>query len=87
MADKEVFLAIGGVLVLLVILQMCAGSKKPIRGAVGAILTGWAALMAVNLTGAFTGVYLPISTLSIGISAAAGIPGVTMMILLDMIFL
>lgn len=83
--DMEVIWVGIGVLVLLVVLQLCAGNKKPVRSALSGILLGWVALLAVNITGAFTGVILPISPLSIGVSGAAGIPGVTMLVLLDMI--
>lgn len=83
--DMEVICVGAGVLVLLVILQLCAGNKRPVRSALSSILLGWAALLAVNLTGAFTGVTLPISALSIGVSGAAGIPGVTLLVLLDMV--
>ncbi len=85
MPDGEVLWAAGGVLVLLVILQLCAGSKKPVRGAIGAALLGWLSLVAVNVTGIFTGVTLPVSPLSIGFSGAAGIPGVTLLVVLDML--
>ena len=61
------------------------GNKKPVRSAIGGVLLGWLALLAVNVTGMFTGVTLPVSVLSVGVSGAAGIPGVTMLVLLDMI--
>mgnify|MGYP002801983307 CR=1 FL=1 len=83
--DMEVLWVGIGVVVLLVILQVCAGNKKPVRSAVSGVLLGWLALLAVNITGMVTGVTLPISALSIGVSGAAGIPGVTMLVLLDMI--
>lgn len=83
--DMEVLWVGIGVVVLLVILQICAGNKKPVRSAVSGVLLGWLALLAVNITGMVTGVTLPISALSIGVSGAAGIPGVTMLVLLDMI--
>lgn len=83
--DMEVLWMGIGVVVLLVILQVCAGNKKPVRSAVSGVLLGWLALLAVNITGMVTGVTLPISALSIGVSGAAGIPGVTMLVLLDMI--
>ncbi len=83
--DLEVIGVGVGVLILLVVLQLCAGNKKPVRSALSSILLGWVSLLAVNISGIFTGVTLPISALSIGVSGAAGIPGVTMLVLLDMI--
>ncbi len=85
MPDLKVLWVAAGVLVLLVVLQLCVGNKKPVRSAVGGVLLGWLALLAVNVTGTFTGVTLPVSVLSVGVSGAAGIPGVTMLVLLDMI--
>jgi hypothetical protein len=74
------------VFALLVIIQMIVKSPKPFQRAIGGIITGLCALAAVNLTGMFTGVTLPLSPLTIGVSGAAGIPGVTMLLLLNLIF-
>ena len=59
---------------------------KKTGAAVGGMVVGLCALLAVNITGLFTGVSLPLSPLSLGVSAAAGIPGVTAMLLLNLIF-
>ncbi len=75
-----------GVFALLVIIQMIVKSPKPFQRAIGGVITGFCALAAVNLTGMFTGVTLPLSPLTIGVSGAAGIPGVTMLLLLNLIF-
>jgi hypothetical protein len=52
---------------------------------VGGIITGLFALAAVDLTGFFTGVSLPVSPLTLGVSGAAGIPGVTLLLLLNLV--
>jgi hypothetical protein len=70
---------------LLVAVQALNHAQKPVRKAFGGILIGLAALLAVNLTGGFTGVTLPVSMLSIGVSAVGGIPGVTMLLLMRLI--
>lgn len=44
---------------------------------------GLLALALVNLCGAYTGVLLPINRLSLGAAGLLGIPGVTLLILLD----
>ena len=49
------------------------------------MLSGGAALAAVNITGAVTGVFLPVSILSLLCAGAAGVPGVVMMLLLNVI--
>ena len=74
-----------GVFALLVIIQVVVKSKKPLQRALGGVCIGLCALIAVNITGFFTGVSLPLSTLTIGVSAAAGIPGVTMLLLLNLL--
>lgn len=74
-----------GVFALLVLLQVIVRAERPVRRAVGGIVTGLCALAVVNLTGFFTGVALPISPLTIGVSGAAGISGVTMLLFLNLI--
>lgn len=74
-----------GVFGLLVIIQMIVRSPRPVQRAAGGVLTGLFALAAVNLTGFFTGVSLPLSPLTIGVSGVAGIPGVTMLLFLNLI--
>lgn len=44
---------------------------------------GILAMTAVNLSSAFTGVALPLSGLSLGVSAILGIPGVTAMLVIN----
>lgn len=69
----------------LVIVQVIVKNKNPIRKTFAGIFLGLFSLLAVNLTGIFTGVVLPISFLSIAISCVMGIPGVTMMLILNLI--
>lgn len=78
-------LSMCGVFALLVVIQVIVKAKKPVQRAAGGVIMGLCALAAVNLTGFFTGVSLPLSPLTIGISGAAGIPGVTMLLLLNLI--
>lgn len=75
-----------GVFGLLVVIQLIVKAQKPVQRAAGGVATGLCALAAVNLTGLFTGVSLPLSPLILGVSGAAGIPGVTMLLLLNLIF-
>ena len=74
-----------GVFALLVLLQVIVRAERPVRRAVGGIIMGLCALALVNLTGFFTGVSLPISPLTIGVSGVAGISGVTMLLLLNLV--
>lgn len=86
MPDLIVILSACGVFGLLVLIQVIVKAPKPVQRAAGGVVTGLFALAAVNLTGFFTGVSLPLSPLAIGISGAAGIPGVTMLLLLNLVF-
>ncbi len=81
-----VALCVLGVFLLLVLIQVGMKSKRPVRHAIGGILVGFCALAAVNLTGMMTGVTLPVSPLTLGVSGVAGIPGVTLLLLLNLIF-
>ncbi|HEX3039012.1 MAG TPA: pro-sigmaK processing inhibitor BofA family protein [Caproiciproducens sp.] len=85
MPNLLVILTAGGVFGLLVVIQMIVRSPRPVQRAAGGVIMGLFALAAVNLTGFLTGVSLPLSPLTIGVSGAAGIPGVTMLLLLNLI--
>ena len=85
MPQWVVWLIAGVVFLLLVIVQVIVQAKKPVRKAIGGILTGIIALIAVNVSGFFTGVTLPVSLMTVGVSAVAGVPGVTLLLLLSVI--
>lgn len=74
-----------GIFFLLVLIQVIVKARRPVSKAIGGILSGLCALAAINLTGSFTGVTLPISLLTLGVSGAAGISGVTTLLLLNLI--
>jgi len=50
-------------------------------------LLGLCALVPVNLTAQYTGVLIPINRLSLAASGVLGVPGVTLMVLLNTILL
>ena len=62
------------------ILHFLGKNKHPFKRSLLSMTLGAATLFAVNLTGAFTGVTLPISLLSLLVSIIGGIPGVTLML-------
>lgn len=45
---------------------------------------GFCALAALNLLGPYTGVTLPVSRLTLCVSGGLGVPGVTLLVLLDL---
>lgn len=73
-------------IICLFILYKILNSSKPFCNAVKSSLGGIIILFGVSLISDFTSVYLPISLMNIGISSLAGVPGVCMLIILNMIF-
>lgn len=84
--DWLILAVLGVTLVLFVIIEIIGKNKRPFKKAVFSIFLGILALAVVNISGMFTGVSLPISTLSVSTAAAGGIPGVTLMLVLQMFF-
>ena len=64
-------------------IHYAAKKKKPFRRAFLSMLLGIAALGAVNLLSPLTTVYIPVTELSLELSAAAGVPGVALMVFLS----
>ena len=60
-------------------------SQKPFVGAAGCVVAGLAVLLAVNLLSGVTGVSLPVTPLSVGAAAGFGAPGVTALLLLNLV--
>lgn len=85
MQNWKIALIACAVFALLVILQVIVKAERPVRRAAGGVLTGLCALAAVNLTGFFTGVSLTLSPLTLGVSSVAGIPGVTLLLFLNLV--
>ena len=52
------------------------------KGFLFSAVLGFVAMALVNLCGPYTGVFLPVSRLSVLVSGVLGIPGVTLMLLL-----
>lgn len=74
-----------GILLVLTIIEAVAGVEKPFKKAFLGMILGIVALIAVNLSSGMTGVSIPISLLSLGVSAAGGIPGVTILVVMNML--
>lgn len=73
------------VFIVLVIIQKIMHSKRPVRMAVLSLLWGIIALICVNLCTFFTNVSIPVSPMTLAVSAVLGIPGVTCLLLLQRI--
>ena len=68
------------------VLHYLGKNKCPFKRSLLSMALGVLILFAVNLTGTFTGVTLPISLLSLLVSTIGGIPGVTLMLGLNLFF-
>lgn len=79
-------LTIFSTFLIFAVLHYFGRNKHPFKRSLFSMVIGVLTLFAVNLTGTFTGVTLPISTLSLLVSAIGGIPGVTLMLGLNLFF-
>ena len=55
---------------------------RGIKRFIGSAMLGVLALAALYFTAPYTGVYIPVSRLSVAVSAVLGVPGVTLLVLL-----
>lgn len=74
-----------GLVLVFAVIHKLSGRKNPVRRALLSIVCGLACLLAVNALSGITGVSLPISPLSAAVSAAGGVPGVTLLLLLEVV--
>lgn len=70
-------------LVLYTIIFLTAKKKKPFKRAFYTMLIGVLSLVIIDVSGMFTGVYLPISPLTLTLSACGGVPAVAVMIIIN----
>ena len=75
-----------GTFLLFALAHYISKSKHPFKGSLLSMAVGILTLVAVNLSGSVTGVYLPISLVSVCVSAFGGVPGVTLMLGLNLFF-
>ena len=57
---------------------------RGIKRLIGSAMLGVLALAVLYFTAPYTGVYIPVSRLSVAVSAVLGVPGVTLLVLLKM---
>ena len=84
MGEGILWIVCGAAAALTVIIAAFRG-KQPLRRLCGGAVQGICALAAVNVAGALTGVSLGISWLSLTTAGLLGIPGVTLLLLLQWI--
>lgn len=78
-------LALGAVLLLAAVGVAAGHSRRPVRTALSAALTGMGALGAVNLLAPVTGVSLTLNWATSFMAVILGAPGVVTLLLLDLL--
>ena len=68
------------------IIHFCSKNKRPFNRALISMCIGAATLTGVNLLSGITGVYIPVSLLSVLVSVIGGVPGVTLLLTLNLFF-
>ena len=72
-----------GAFLLFSFIHYAAKKKKPFLRAFLSILLGIGSLTLVDVLSGLTGVYVPITRLSLLVSALGGVPGTTILVLLS----
>lgn len=71
---------------LVVVLALLIRLRRLWGGLLFSALSGLGALWAVNASGAFTGVFLPLNLLTLAVSLAGGIPGVILLLIFRLLW-
>ena len=83
MDSGKILLGILLAIYLVIIFISYFKSKRFFTALLFIALQGFCALFAVNLTGKYISVHIPINYWTIGISSIGGVPGVIMLLLCD----
>lgn len=80
------FVIIAATAVVFTILNTVGKAKHPFSKSILTMLSGVCALIVVNVLSCFTMVSVPVSTVSLLTAIIGGIPGVTLILALNMFF-
>lgn len=72
-------------LLLFTVLHALSKRKRPFKRALLSMLAGAVTLAVINLLSPISGVYIPVSVLSVLTSVIGGVPGVTLLLFLNLI--
>lgn len=72
-----------GCLFVFSVIHFLSRKKHPVKRALISMIIGALALTAVDLCSGFTGVYIPVSLFSILVSVIGGVPGVALLLILN----
>lgn len=66
--------------------HLAGKSKRPFKRALFSMIIGILTLAAIDLSSGITNVYIPVSLLSVLVSLIGGVPGVTLLLGLNLFF-
>lgn len=75
-----------GTFLVFALIHSIAKKKRPFKRALLSIASGLLTLAGVNLLSGFTHVAIPVSLLSVLTASIGGVPGVTLLLLLNLIW-
>ncbi len=75
-----------GTLTVFALIHFIAKKKRPVKRALLSMASGLLTLAGVNLLSGFTHVAIPVSLLSVFTSVIGGVPGVTLLLFLQLIW-
>lgn len=76
---------LAGTFVVFAFVHFISKKKYPFKRALLSMCLGAGTLAAIDLLSPFTGVYIPVSVLSVLTSVIGGVPGVTLLLFLNLI--
>ena len=79
----SVFIAAAVIFFIFSFIHYAAKKKKPFKRAFLSMVLGVLTLCAVDLLAGMTGVYIPVTRLTLLTSVAGGVPGVALLVLLS----
>ena len=82
---KIILIALGVILLIMLILSIIK-TGKPFKAIVKTCATGIGALAAINLLGVFTGVTIPLNTISLVGVSILGAPGAAALLVANLVF-
>ena len=74
------------ILIILVVVNFILKTKHPIASSIKYLILGPVGLLITNIFSTYTGISCPINTISLGVSALLGIPGIGSLAILNTLF-
>ncbi len=79
-------LTLVGTLAVFAAVHYIAKNKRPVKRALISMCVGIVLMLVINLTARWTGVFIPVSLLSLLTAVIGGVPGITLILFLNLFF-